>query len=82
MSCFLKQPKMIDLTLQKKLGEQIKFLREKQDMPQQVLAAKCNFEKGNLSRLEGGKVNPTLQTLSKIALALGVDIKELFNFPE
>lgn len=51
-------------------------------MPQQVLAAKCNFEKGNLSRLEGGKVNPTLQTLSKIALALGVDIKELFNFPE
>jgi len=49
-------------------------------MSQQDLAAKCNFEKSNMSRLEAGRVNVTLSTLQKVADALGVKIIELFRF--
>ena len=71
---------MLDYTLQIKVGKQIKKLRELKGISQQVLAAKCNFEKGNMSRLESGRVNPTLATLEKVCKALEVNISELFNF--
>ncbi len=66
--------------LQIAIGKQIRTLREKKNIPQQVLAASCNFEKSNLSRLEAGGTNPTLFTLKKIADNLGVTLKELMDF--
>ena len=71
---------MLDYTLQIKVGKQIQTLRELKGISQQDLAAKCNFEKSNMSRLESGRVNPTLATLEKICKALEVNISELFNF--
>ena len=71
---------MLDNSLQIKLGKRIQKLRDSVGMSQQELAAKCNFEKSNMSRLEAGRVNPTLSTLEKIANAIGVPIPELFNF--
>lgn len=71
---------MLDYTLQIKVGKQIQRLRELKGISQQDLAAKCNFEKSNMSRLEAGRVNPTLSTLEKICKALEVNISELFNF--
>jgi len=44
------------------------------------LAASCNFEKSNMSRLKAGRANATLTTLEVVAKALEVNIKELFNF--
>lgn len=71
---------MLNHTIQVKIGKQIKKLRDLKGISQQDLAAKCNFEKSNLSRLEAGKVNPTLSTLEKVASALEINIIELFNF--
>lgn len=71
---------MPDNSLQIKVGKRIQELREAKGISQQDLAAKCNFEKSNMSRLEAGRVNPTLSTLGKVALALEVKIKEIFNF--
>lgn len=71
---------MLDYTLQIKVGKQIQKLRELKGISQQDLAAKCNFEKSNMSRLEAGRVNPTLSTLEKICKALEINISELFNF--
>lgn len=71
---------MLNHTIQVKVGKQIKKLRDLKGISQQDLAAKCNFEKSNLSRLEAGKVNPTLSTLEKVASALEINIIELFNF--
>ena len=68
--------------LQLAIGKQIKLLREERNMPQQDLAAKCNIEKSNLSRLEAGGTNPTIYTLKKIADNLEVslcDIERLKN---
>ena len=60
----------------------IKMLRYEHDISQQVLAAKCNFEKSNMSRIESGSINSTISTLNKVAMALNVPIKELFDFTE
>ena len=71
---------MSDSKIQVKVGIQIQKIRELKGLSQQDLAAKCNFEKSNMSRLEAGKVNPTLSTLEKVASALEINIIELFNF--
>jgi transcriptional regulator with XRE-family HTH domain len=71
---------MSDNSLQINVGKQIQKLRESKGISQQDLAAKCNFEKSNMSRLEAGRVNPTLLTLGKVANALEVTLAELFTF--
>lgn len=70
---------MLDNSLHIRIGKKIKEIRESKGISQQVLAAKCNFEKSNMSRLEAGKVNSTISTLQKVSNALEVDIVELFT---
>lgn len=62
------------------IGNRIKILRESKNMSQQDLADLCNFDKGDMSKIESGKANPTIKTLLKISLALEVKIGELFSF--
>jgi len=66
--------------LQIAIGKRVRTLREKKNISQQQLAALCNFEKSNLSRLEAGGTNPTLYTLKKIAESLEISLKELMDF--
>ncbi len=65
--------------LQQKIGQRIRELRESKGISQQNLAAICNFEKANLSRIEAGRTNPTVSTLYKISQALEITISELVN---
>jgi ribosome-binding protein aMBF1 (putative translation factor) len=71
---------MSENSLQIIVGKNIRKIRESKSISQQELAAKCNFEKSNMSRLEAGRVNPTLSTLEKVAKALDVSLAELFTF--
>jgi transcriptional regulator with XRE-family HTH domain len=71
---------MSDNSLQINVGKHIQKLRELKGISQQDLAAKCNFEKSNMSRLEAGRVNPTLSTLEKVAKALDITLPELLTF--
>ncbi|WP_026837079.1 helix-turn-helix domain-containing protein [Gillisia sp. JM1] len=71
---------MRDEILQKKVGSRIREIRLNKNISQQDLAAKCNFEKSNLSRMEAGRVNSTLATLNVVANALEINIVELFKF--
>ncbi|WP_396154764.1 helix-turn-helix domain-containing protein [Flavobacterium macrobrachii] len=71
---------MSNNSLQINVGKQIQKIRESKGLSQQDLAAKCNFEKSNMSRLETVRVNPTLSTLVKVAKALDVSLIELFSF--
>jgi transcriptional regulator with XRE-family HTH domain len=66
--------------IQKIVGNRIRSLRESKGVSQQVLAAICNFEKGNMSRIEAGRTNPTLSTLYKISQALEIKITDLVDF--
>ena len=71
---------MSENSLQLIVGKNIQKIRESKGISQQELAAKCNFEKSNMSRLEAGRVNPTLSTLEKVSKALGISLAELFTF--
>ena len=62
------------------IGKRIKQLREDKKVSQVELAALCNFEKSNMSRLEAGNTNPTAYTLYIIAQKLEVEVFEILNF--
>jgi len=66
-------------SLQIKVGKRIQEIRIEKNISQQDLAAKCNFEKSNMSRLEAGRANATLSTLEIVSKALLVDVIELFK---
>ena len=65
--------------LQQKIGNRIRELRESKGISQQNLAAICNFEKANLSRIEAGRTNPTISTLYKISQALEITLSDLLK---
>ncbi len=60
------------------LGSRIREIRKTRKMTQDDLADKCNFEKGNLSRIETGQTNLTMRSLLRISQALEVPIADLF----
>ena len=68
--------------IQKIVGNRIRLLRESKGISQQILAAMCNFEKGNMSRIEAGRTNPTIYTLYKISQALEIKITEIVDIHE
>lgn len=61
------------------IGDKIRKTRELQGISQQDLAARCNFEKSNLSRIEAGRTNLTIKSLYKISKELQTTIKELVD---
>lgn len=60
------------------IGNRIKYLREEKGFSQQDLAARCDFEKSNMSRIEAGKTNLTIKTVYKICSALNIKISDIF----
>jgi transcriptional regulator with XRE-family HTH domain len=70
---------MTDTKFLANLGGRIKELRQKQEITQNELAVRCEFEKASMSRIESGKTNITVLTLNKISKALDVDMTEFFN---
>lgn len=55
--------------------EQIIRARKEQNMTQEELARRIGTQKSNISRLESGNYNPSLDMLIKIAEALGRELK-------
>ena len=70
---------MNDKELLAKIGERIKELRLAQNMTQDNLAAKCNWDYQYLSRIEVGGTNMTIRTILKICQALGISPETLFK---
>ena len=68
--------------LSKKIGTRIRILREFKNMSQQDLADLCNFDKGDMSKIESGKANPTLKTFLIISQALEVNFPDLFQIED
>lgn len=67
-------------TLSMQVGKRIKELREAKGMKQVELADLIDMEATNLSKLEKGVHLPKEDNLNKITNALGVEIKDLFDF--
>ena len=61
------------------VGKRISVLRKQLKLTQAALASTAGMEESALQRIEAGRTNPTIKTLYKVAVALNVDIKELFE---
>ena len=62
-----------------KLGEKIRKARKEKNLSLDKLAALCDYEKANLSRIESGKTNTTILTLYTISKAMDIDIRQFFE---
>ena len=54
---------------------QLKAVREEQHITQEVLAERAGTKKSNISRLESGRYNPSLDFLVKVAGCLGKNVE-------
>jgi len=59
------------LKLHKQMVAQLKESRLQESLTQEDIARRTGLKKQNISRLESGAVSPTLNTLSRYAVALG-----------
>lgn len=58
----------------RRFGTNLKRLRLRKGMSQEILARRADLKLSNLAKLEGGfNINPTLQTLSALASILTGD---------
>lgn len=62
------------------LGARIKELRRSKSLSQVRLAELVGIESKHLSRIEVGRSYPSLKTLEGIAMALRVEMKDLFDY--
>ena len=69
-----------DDALLRNIGSRIRLLRKERSMSLRDLAYSIGMEPSNLSVIENGKSNPQLLTYAKIAAALELSLKELFDF--
>jgi len=65
------------MDLQKLIGRNFARIRRKNGLTQEQISDLSGISQQYLSELEGGKRNPTIVTLNKVAIALGVTINDL-----
>lgn len=62
----------------KRAGLNIKLARIKANLKQDELAEMAQVSRDTIGAIERGEKSPTVNTLGKIADALGIDIKQFF----
>lgn len=65
--------------IRQRLGARVRELRAITGMSQEAFADKCGFARSYMSRVERGGANPSVDALEVLAIALGVQIKDLFT---
>lgn len=61
------------------LGDIIKKMREERGLSQKEVASSVGIDRGQYSRIETNKVEPTLSTLEKIAQAFKIEVEDFFK---
>jgi transcriptional regulator with XRE-family HTH domain len=61
------------------LAKNVRRLRKAKGLSQAALATDAGQHQGFISEVENGRTNPELDTVGKIAAALGVHPRELFE---
>ena len=59
---------MSELTI--RFGQLVRKYRKEKNMSQEQLALLCNMDRSYLGRIERGEVNPTLEKIYELAIAL------------
>ena len=61
-------------------GKRLRLIRQSKGYSMEKLAEISSFEYSQISRIELGQINTSLDTIFKLANALNVSPKELFDF--
>lgn len=69
-------------TIESRIGGKITEVRLRKKLTQAELAERIGVSVESISRLERGVSFPSLKTIVKMSNALGVQIKEFFDFDE
>lgn len=67
------------MNVKEKLGERICELRRAKSLSQEKLALKANIDRAYMHLIEKGKTNVSIELIEKIAIALEISIKDLFE---
>lgn len=67
------------MKITEKIGLRIKELRIELGYSQQELSYRSNIDRTYITQVENGKRNISIINIEKVAKALGVSMKELFN---
>jgi transcriptional regulator with XRE-family HTH domain len=62
-----------------KIGKRIKELRETANMSQKDLSYSADLDRSYIASVENGQRNISIVNIEKIAIALGVTLKEFFK---
>lgn len=68
--------------IQEAFGTRVKEIRNNLLISQIELSEKSGIERAQISKIEQGKINVTLETIDKLSKALNVPMKELLDFQE
>ncbi|RZL17271.1 MAG: XRE family transcriptional regulator [Pedobacter sp.] len=69
-----------NLDIQRKFGENLKKIRMQKGLSLRALAARCDIDDSNISKIENGYYNIRLSTLLQLAKALDILPNELLCF--
>ena len=66
------------MTINKAIGAKIRKVRAELGITQEEAAYRAKLDYSYYNQIEMGKRNPSLEVLSRIAKAIGVNVKDLF----
>jgi transcriptional regulator with XRE-family HTH domain len=67
------------MDIKKKFGEKVKKLRSDRGLSQEGLANEANLDRTYIPGIEKGERNVSITVIEKLAIALKVDIRDLFS---
>lgn len=66
--------------MQELFGNKVKEIRVGLQMSQMELSDLTNIERAQISKIEQGKINVTLETIERLSQALRINVKDLFSY--
>ncbi len=72
--------KVVEIESIIKFGKNLRLIRKSKGISMEKLANLSDFEYSQISRIELGQINTSIDTVFKLAKALEIDVKELFDF--
>jgi len=70
----------INKDIEKKFGAKLAYIRKSKKFSQIKLAEIVNMNFNYIGQIERGEANVTIKTMKLLANALGVELRELFDF--
>ncbi len=67
------------INIRQRFGARVRELRTAMGISQEAFADRCGFARSYMSRVERGGANPSIDAVEVLAIALGVQLKDLFT---